>query len=376
MKLNYKYILIITILTGLLSCNDEDEFPVPESSTTSAKFSFEADPNDVRIISFTNETILADNSGNVSYLWDFGDGSSSSEANPTHTYPEIGFYSARLVVTADDDIDFIEKSIPVIGSLDVQLFYANGSNSTVKELPGSNTVISGDLGEPFGIDYDPDEEKVYFTDNGTGSLYRSDLDGGNLEVLLEGLTAARDVAINKDDNVVYVVDRGTDGNPDRFVYEIDIMTGNSSVLYDESNGLAFLPEAIDYYNGNIYITCVSDGSEAIWKGPVNGAGLVNIIGFGNGGFGYGLAIDKENEKIYFDDNWNQVIKRSDLDGTNIEEVVSTIDNVYGLVVDNVNGLLYWSDSGDGFIKKANLDGTEVQPVSLVLEDPLGIFFIP
>ena len=34
-----------------------------------------------------------------SYLWDFGDGSSSTEANPTHTYTEAGLYSVLLTVT-------------------------------------------------------------------------------------------------------------------------------------------------------------------------------------------------------------------------------------------------------------------------------------
>ncbi|MDG2084966.1 MAG: PKD domain-containing protein, partial [Planctomycetota bacterium] len=43
-----------------------------------------------------------------SYLWDFGDGSSSAEENPTHTYTEAGLYSVLLTVTgpggADSDL--------------------------------------------------------------------------------------------------------------------------------------------------------------------------------------------------------------------------------------------------------------------------------
>jgi len=35
----------------------------------------------------------------VTYAWDFGDGSSSSEANPTHTYTTPGSYSVSLTVT-------------------------------------------------------------------------------------------------------------------------------------------------------------------------------------------------------------------------------------------------------------------------------------
>ncbi|ONI79669.1 cytochrome C [Actinosynnema sp. ALI-1.44] len=38
-------------------------------------------------------------SGGVSYRWDFGDGTQSTEANPIHTYARIGTYNAKLTVT-------------------------------------------------------------------------------------------------------------------------------------------------------------------------------------------------------------------------------------------------------------------------------------
>ena len=51
-------------------------------------------------------------SGGVSYAWEFGDGETSTEANPTHTYPEARTYTATLTVTyADGAKD--TKTIPV-----------------------------------------------------------------------------------------------------------------------------------------------------------------------------------------------------------------------------------------------------------------------
>ena len=38
----------------------------------------------------------------VAYAWNFGDGNSSAEANPTHTYNDAGVYQATLTVTDDD----------------------------------------------------------------------------------------------------------------------------------------------------------------------------------------------------------------------------------------------------------------------------------
>ncbi|WP_129710936.1 ThuA domain-containing protein, partial [Haloactinopolyspora alba] len=41
-------------------------------------------------------------SGGVSYEWDFGDGATSQEANPRHTYEAVGTYTATLTVTYAD----------------------------------------------------------------------------------------------------------------------------------------------------------------------------------------------------------------------------------------------------------------------------------
>ena len=41
--------------------------------------------------------------GNIEYLWDFGDGNTSTERNPTHTYMQAGIYNATLSVIVDGD---------------------------------------------------------------------------------------------------------------------------------------------------------------------------------------------------------------------------------------------------------------------------------
>ena len=45
-------------------------------------------------VTFTNNS-----SGGQSYLWDFGDGTTSTEANPEHTYATPGDYTVSLTVT-------------------------------------------------------------------------------------------------------------------------------------------------------------------------------------------------------------------------------------------------------------------------------------
>jgi hypothetical protein len=59
-------------------------------------------------ISFTNTS-----SGETDWLWDFGDGSTSSQQNPDHPYLDPGDYVVRLTVTGPGGTDFVEHTVTV-----------------------------------------------------------------------------------------------------------------------------------------------------------------------------------------------------------------------------------------------------------------------
>ncbi|RYZ29215.1 MAG: PKD domain-containing protein [Chitinophagaceae bacterium] len=61
-----------------------------------AKFSFLKDCNNKRMVSFTNQSI-----GATSWQWDFGDGTTSTQQNPVHTYTTYGTYQVKLNVSND-----------------------------------------------------------------------------------------------------------------------------------------------------------------------------------------------------------------------------------------------------------------------------------
>ncbi|MGK5440363.1 ThuA domain-containing protein [Micromonospora sp. URMC 105] len=53
-------------------------------------------------------------SGGVSYRWDLGDGTTSTEANPRHTYARVGSYTAKLTVTyADGETATVRTNVTV-----------------------------------------------------------------------------------------------------------------------------------------------------------------------------------------------------------------------------------------------------------------------
>lgn len=60
-------------------------------------------------VSFNNTSVNAD-----SYLWDFGDGNTSTEANPVHTYETDGTYDVTLTATAPGQEATVTSSVTVV----------------------------------------------------------------------------------------------------------------------------------------------------------------------------------------------------------------------------------------------------------------------
>lgn len=113
----------LSILTGILilaACSDyTQDYPVPLPSIV-AEFSYESatdfDPPDT--ITFTNESYIPDGLSGVSWQWDFGDESTSTEENPVHVYDQEGEFTVRLqpvfeggnrVFSYEEDLSFVTQ---------------------------------------------------------------------------------------------------------------------------------------------------------------------------------------------------------------------------------------------------------------------------
>ncbi len=85
--------------------------------------------------------------GEVSFLWDFGDGTQSTDQNPTHVFTEIGSYLVKLTVT-DDEFSSAQDEIQVNvfppGNLP-PLVEAEVSVDGIQFQPGPVTANPGQL---------------------------------------------------------------------------------------------------------------------------------------------------------------------------------------------------------------------------------------
>jgi FOG: PKD repeat len=94
-------------------------------------------------------------SGNpTKYVWDFGDGSTSSEKNPSHTYNKTGTYTVSLTVSNEFGQDTkTSTSLITVGNAPYVFFTANGTiNShevvfTTHGTVDASTVFKWDFGD-------------------------------------------------------------------------------------------------------------------------------------------------------------------------------------------------------------------------------------
>ena len=93
---------------------------------------------------FTNTTLQA-----TTYLWNFGDGSFSTLANPSHTYSTYGSYNVKLIASNACGIDSITNTINILASVNENNslnnlnIYPNPTNSLLNvQLP---TLTSGKI---------------------------------------------------------------------------------------------------------------------------------------------------------------------------------------------------------------------------------------
>lgn len=68
------------------------------------------------------------------------------------------------------------------------------------------------------------------------------------------------------------------------------------------------------------------------------------------------------EKVYWTDGLNGVIRRADLDGSNIEDLVTGAGRPVNIALDLPGGKMFWVDTISDQIYRANLDGTGVESV--------------
>ena len=116
-----KLILSTFLLMTMMVVSCEDDESAVEAPT--ARFNYTVDADNGLLVNFTNASLNAD-----TYSWDFGDGESSTETSPSHTYAADGTYDVTLTATN-----------------------SGGSNSVTNQLELTSVLTLADLNDTWKV---------------------------------------------------------------------------------------------------------------------------------------------------------------------------------------------------------------------------------
>lgn len=262
-----------------------------------------------------------------------------------------GSASARAAGT----LFFSEVFNPTFGDGNVRRSTTSGGAAPILASPG---------GGLRGVAVDEVHSKLYWTDVNADAIYRADLDGSAAApiVTLADILLSFPYAISVDP----VGGRIYWGELGGSIYRADLDGSNPAPLLTTSfaGGLD-----LDRERGKVYWTA-NDGAgsaRVIRRANVDGSVVETLV---SGREPSDLAVDATGGKLYWTDYANDIVARSNLNGSGFEilyEVGANL-NPGGIVLDLDDGKVYWGQdiSGPspylGKIMRMNLDGSDPEDV--------------
>jgi hypothetical protein len=217
-------------------------------------------------------------------------------------------------------------------------------------------------------------QNVYWAENSTAKIQKSDLDGSNAGTILTSTAGVYGLATDLTNSKIYYTNVITDK-----IYRSDLDGQNSSVILNNVTNAVDGPRGIAVDGNNSKIYWVEVGSGKLRRADLDGSNATDILSSLNAPVD--VALDLVNNKLYWSENGvgNKKIKRSNLDGSSPQDIINTgIDQIGGIDIDGVAGKLYWVDFGTtDKIMQGNLDGSiPTAIISSGLESPRGISVDP
>jgi len=374
-----KFVSQIVFLFALAFIADgckKDGFPVPPASTVPL-FSYTIDNDGFApaTVTFINESIVPEESGLPTYSWKFGDGSTSTEENPTHPYTASGVFDVKLTIKTSISGEIVELTKSVLlqnaNASGVPVYFTDGTNVYLGLLNSDKPLFSalpiGPFKDSYGLALDTINSKLYISDFDSKKIFQCDPDGKNFKEFRTGLPGPDGLAIDYEGNRLF-------WDTDNGVQYADLSASDLNQKVDFATGQAGDPEgvSVDPANKKLYWNTYNDAG--VWVKNLDGTGeAVLIPGVGGGST---LVV---NNKLFYDHfiaTLDIHLKFSNLDGTGIGTVSTAISRlVFGIAYEPESQQIYWGDRTPGKIMRSNLDGSGVETwYTSAGSSPRGIVF--
>ena len=222
----------------------------------------------------------------------------------------------------------------------IGIFVSFGIQGISYGAPGGVCEVGDVLSPGQSCTYPGTETEFTVLDDGSGQF----------------LFATADAALNLKDTLV-------DGKP----YTFAASKSEGSWVIEELGGL------VDLQAPPIYWT--DQGTDKIQRMNLDGTSVEDLITIEIGILG-GIALDAAGSKMYWADwGFPSGIRCANLDGSDVQTLVNIDDHPSGIALDVAEGKVYWgvgtiAEDDQGKIQRANLDGTNVETlVSGLIKTP-------
>lgn len=208
-------VLLSLAVTSLVSCDDDPfAFELPDAGSIedlvppAAAFTYLADPAGFYVINFTNTSSEA-----ISFLWEFPDGSTTTEVNPQYTFAEVeATYQVTLTATDGNGV-------------------ANTGTFDVEVVPGPVTPV---ITNPDFEDGRDGWDSNSFTE-GTTTAFNTSSDGSPLNIDGEDLGTGKSAGAKW--TSATSIEVATDGtitrkSGSRFAYQAVTITAGSNYILE------------------------------------------------------------------------------------------------------------------------------------------------
>ncbi|MDO6760484.1 PKD domain-containing protein [Tamlana sp. 2_MG-2023] len=149
---------LLVLFLGLVSCYDDgyEPYEPPTGNINgiepNTQFTTSLDPDNTLSVVFRSYSTDA-----ASYAWDFGDGNTSTDANPNYTYADGGLYDVKLTTVSSDGLTAVDST--QVGPVSVDFdFSVVDSEVTFNNMTSGAESLVWDFGDGTSVSWDSENQ--------------------------------------------------------------------------------------------------------------------------------------------------------------------------------------------------------------------------
>lgn len=225
-----------------------------------------------------------------------------------------------------------------------QVYKVDIISKTIKSISSSMPLIRR-------LSVDTINQRIYWVVGAQNKIVRADYNGGNLQDVLTNITNINNIKVDPVNSQIYYTRPGANS-----IFVCSLNGANPRILVNQAFGVQGI--AVDVNSNTIYWTEYTNGN--IKKANLNGTNISTIYSSTN--LVFDLDYDPTTNLLYFSNRTGDLIQTIDTNGLGLQTIVNAGARIGSVKLDLKSNQLFWVTNGTtrSQIKYSNLDGTNSQ----------------